>query len=155
MRIARYLISALMLGMGAQAQADNTAAKITCRAEADTSLDTKIGFMLPMPEGFEQTGDPPREIHLFASAEARAEQRFNEISIGIWARTRNGPDELDRWKIIEIDHPRAKDITVRSDFRVKKNGSEVFYYVMIKGKFALFVRGKLPVDLNSVFDCFV
>jgi hypothetical protein len=155
MTFARHFVLITILVFGAQAQADDGASKIICQTNADLNLDTKIGFVLPMPEDFEPTGDPPTEIHSFLSAQAKVENDFTQVSIGMWARQRALPDELELWNIVEIDHPKAKDITIRSDIRVKKNGSEVFYYAMIKDHFVFFVRSRTPMDLHSVLDCFV
>jgi len=95
------------------------------------------------------------EIHSFRSAKAKAEQRFTEVSIGIFARKRVQPDELWRWETVEIDHPKARDIEIRHKIVIKKNGDKWFYYAMIRGDYALFLRSIAPMDLDSVLDCFV
>ena len=155
MNIAKALATTVMFGFSIQALAGAGEIKIVCQSDAQSHLDTRLGFVLPFPDGFDPRGNPAYEIHSIRSAEARTEQRFTDVSVSISARKRRRPDELSRWDVVEIDHPNAAGIEIRHDFIGKKNGDKWFRYVMINEDYALFLRSIAELDLNSVLDCFV
>ena len=132
------------------------AVTLSCNPQSLPYLDTTIGYSIPVPDGFEADGNPPTRFEstqaLSSAAPSKSAGFSAVITTAVFAKA-----DLESIRTVEVDHPKASGLTVRHDTFNKFDYIEftTYAYAITRGDNSLVVNSTRPIDLNSLFECFI